>query len=326
MPRRNAQSRWYSLTVTMRSHQCDAARSTREYTPVASGPGLLVEPEQVHRVHDPRHAGERRREASDHSRLRGVRVHDVVRRAAQELRQPAQCREVGHGSDLPPEDVEVHEAEALLTDELLEPGIARQDVDPEAALPGGAGHLEHEHGVAAELRRPDDVEEGGSVHVSSPARPTTPRAGPPRRTACSGAGARREVEGAEPVDGPGQSRLEVHERLPARARAAPGRCPAGGARGRPGAAGTNSIGERDPTRSRTISASSSTVSSRGLPMLTGPGRSECSSRTMPVDEVVDVADRPGLAAVAGDGDRLARSACRMKVGIARPSSGRMRGP
>ena len=44
------------------------------------------------------------------------------------------------------------------------------------------------------------------------------------------------------------------------------------------------------------------------------------------DEIVDVAEAPRLRPVAEDRQRLPSSAWRMKVGIARPSCGRIRGP
>ena len=53
----------------------------------------------------------------------------------------------------------------------------------------------------------------------------------------------------------------------------------------------------------TASASSSSVNSSGLPMLTGWCSPDSASAMMPADQVVDVAERPRLAAVAEDRDR-----------------------
>ena len=78
--------------------------------------------------------------------------------------------------------------------------------------------------------------------------------------------------------------------------------------------GRCTIGEDEPSSATTVRASSSTVYSSGLPMLTGPVRSESNSATQPAHLVVDVAEAPGLAPVAVDGERLAPHGLDEEVG------------
>ena len=66
---------------------------------------------------------------------------------------------------------------------------------------------------------------------------------------------------------------------------------------------SKTISERDPVTSITASASSSSVNSFGLPMLTGLWWPDSASRMMPSTRSVDVAERARLAAVAEHGDR-----------------------
>ena len=71
--------------------------------------------------------------------------------------------------------------------------------------------------------------------------------------------------------------------------------------------GSCSIGELVPVNSTTRSANSAIVNSPGLPKLTGPvtvvRRTHHPHQTL--NEVVDVAEGPTLAAVSIDGERLA---------------------
>ena len=79
----------------------------------------------------------------------------------------------------------------------------------------------------------------------------------------------------------------------------------------------------------TSSASSAIVNSPGLPRLTGPVTSSplLHHRDETVDQVIDVAERPGLLTVAVDRDGSCRSrALMMKFETTRPSCGCMRGP
>ena len=67
---------------------------------------------------------------------------------------------------------------------------------------------------------------------------------------------------------------------------------------------SKTISERDSVTSITASASSSSVNSSGLPMLTGRWTSDSAIAMKPRDQVVDVAEAARLAAVAEDGQRL----------------------
>ena len=91
--------------------------------------------------------------------------------------------------------------------------------------------------------------------------------------------------------------------VPSRAARVPARCPAGGLADRRSAAPRSTISERDPVTSITACASSSSVNSFGLPMLTGWCTPDSASRMMPSIRSDDVAERARLGAVAEHGDR-----------------------
>ena len=128
-----AQSRWNSLTVTIRSHQRAARRSARTYAAVAQPPRLLVEREEVGGVHD--------RRRPDPSSPRDVptipgfdvcvwtiEYRDLARNAVSRIRPPA----VPQRPDLPADDVEIDEPEPGLPDQLPEARLGGENVDLEA--------------------------------------------------------------------------------------------------------------------------------------------------------------------------------------------------
>ncbi len=89
---------------------------------------------------------------------------------------------------------------------------------------------------------------------------------------------------------------------------------------------TNLSSDDDPVRSLISVASSSMVSSSGLPMLTGPAKSLRAMARIPATvsstKQIDRVCEPSPVIVIGS----PVSAWRMNVGMARPSYGRMRGP
>ncbi len=154
---------------------------------------------------------------------------------------------------------------------------------------GREGHLDLTSGALRRERR------AGRVRRLWPRR---------SRRACRGAARRPTDCGTRRSCGAGPSARSTFGSQPSteRARVMSGRRTVGSSSGR----GTCcERARRSPTRSRTSSASSVIDTSCGLPMLTGPGCVECSSRMHALDQVVDVLDRAGLAAVAGHGHRLA---------------------
>ena len=110
------------------------------------------------------------------------------------------------------------------------------------------------------------------------------------------------------VDRAAQALAQVDLGLPAQEVAGAARCRAGGPSGRRWAAPRGRSPTREPVTSTTASASSSSVNSYGLPMLTGWCSPDSASAMIPRIEVVDVAERARLAAVAEDRDRAVRAA------------------
>jgi hypothetical protein len=122
-------------------------------------PGLLVEREEVDGVHDRRDTRPTRGERAHDSRLRRMRVHDRIGRPRKERRESQQTTEVPDRANLPPDHVQIDQAEPLLRDQVPEVGIGCEDIYLEAVLGRGASELEHEHAVAPERSRALDQQQ-----------------------------------------------------------------------------------------------------------------------------------------------------------------------
>ena len=136
--------------------------------------------------------------------------------------------------------------------------------------------------VAAGTQRP-----AAAARVAARTRHGLDTDGPPF-PAC--AGARRRAGSPAP------------SRAPARARVMSGWRTCGSSTG----SASNTISLLEPVTCRTAWASSSIVNSPGLPMFTGTCSLALGEQDEAADEVVDVAEAPGLRAVAEHGQRLAR--------------------
>ena len=99
-------------------------------------------------------------------------------------------------------------------------------------------------------------------------------------------------------------------------------------RGSSAGSGRLTTWDRDPVRSMTIIGE---LAHREFSRIAeidraGKGVIGCHQANDAVDQIVDVAKRTGLVAVAIERDRLAESAWMMKLETTRPSAGCMRGP
>ena len=188
---------------------------------------------------------------------------------------------------------------------LGEEAVAADVEAPAVALDGAADPADDvvglEHGGR---RRRAGASSQAAVSPAGPAPMTTTSSSAaavmPRRGRRAG---RRAVPGTRRSCGSDRrpARPAAPSRAASRARVMSGRRTVGSSSGR----GTCTTSLPDPASSQISAASSVIDTSCGLPMLTGPASVERQQRDDALDQVVDVADRAGLAAVAGDRQRFA---------------------
>jgi hypothetical protein len=112
---------------------------------------IFVKREAVRGVDNGRNPRVKSGNAADKSRLRGMSMNQVVRIFFQKSIQLMKAAQIAQGTDIPPDHIQIHHADAARPEHLLANRIGRQNVDLPSGLLRHFGERQNNASSAAPL-------------------------------------------------------------------------------------------------------------------------------------------------------------------------------